>query len=53
MARWRSRLFTVVAALGPREVELGHTKVVVPWLLEFHALFRSAPHLGPSPQVQP
>ena len=29
MARWRSRHFTVVATLGPRWVELGHTKVVV------------------------
>ena len=43
MARLRSRHFTVVATFGPRWVELGHSKVVVSWLLQFHALFRSAP----------
>ena len=35
MARWRSRRFTVVATLGPRWVELGHSKVVVSWLFSF------------------
>ena len=33
MARWRSRHFTAVTALGPQEVELEHSKVVVSWLL--------------------
>ena len=33
MARWRSRHFTGVTALGPQEVELEHSKVVVSWLL--------------------
>ena len=31
VARWKSRHFTVVTALGPQEVELGHPKVVVSW----------------------
>ena len=38
-----SRHFTVVVTLGPWWVELGHSKVVVSWLLYFHVLFRSAP----------
>ena len=33
MARWKSRHFTVVTALAPRKVDLGHSKVVVSWLL--------------------
>ena len=28
---------------GPRWVELGHSKVVVSWLLQFHVLFTGAP----------
>ena len=43
MARWRSRHFTAVTALGPQEVELEHSKVVVSWLLSFHGLFRLPP----------
>ena len=43
MAWWRSRHFTVVATLGPRWVELGHSEVVVSWLLYFHVLVKSAP----------
>ena len=42
-ARWRSRHFTAVTALGPQEVELEHSKVVVSWLLSFHGLFRLPP----------
>ena len=33
VAGWRSRHFTAVAALGSRQVELEHSKVVVSWLL--------------------
>ena len=36
--RWRSRHFTAVTALGPQEVELEYSKVVVSWLLSFHVL---------------
>ena len=43
MARWRSSHSTFVTASGPREVTLGHSKVVVPWLLSLHVLFGSAP----------
>ena len=32
MASWKSRHFKVVAALGPWEVELGHSELVVSWL---------------------
>ena len=44
MARWRSRHFTAVTTLGPQEVELEHSKVVVSWLLLFHVLFGIRPH---------
>ena len=43
MAGWRSRHFTAVAALGPQEAELEHSKVVVSWLLSFHVLFMIPP----------
>ena len=43
MAGWRSRHFTAVTALGPQEVELEHSKVVVSWLLWFHVLFKIPP----------
>ena len=43
MARWRSRHFMAVKALGPQEVELEHSKVVVSWLLQFHVLFIGGP----------
>ena len=43
MARWSRRHFTAATALGPQEVELEHSKVVVSWLLQFH-VFRNAPH---------
>ena len=33
MTRWRRRHFTVGTASGPQGVELGHSKVVVSWLL--------------------
>ena len=61
MARWRTRHFTVVAALGPQWVELGHSKAVVSWLLQYHVVFRGAPDLArplgrltpnPAPQVR-
>ena len=45
MAGWRSRHFTAVTALGPQEVELEHSKVVVTWLLQLHVLFRIPPLL--------
>ena len=34
MARLRSRHFTAVTTLGPREAALEHSKVVVSWLDE-------------------
>ena len=43
MARWSKHHFMIVTALGPQEVELEHSKVVVSRLLSFHVLFRNAP----------